>query len=270
MFAGPFAVRMSRRMSQSVTELDRLAPTSRPAERAIGYHLWRELLFVHWRLPADEIARLLPPGLSLDTWEGDAWVGLVPFRMAGVRPWWSPWGFAFAETNVRTYVYREGRDPGVWFFSLDAANSLAVLVAPTLGFELLSRSHVAGAPRRSRAVPQPATLAGPARRRSIDRRGNRPAAAGAPTWQSYVRQSGARHAGKFPRRAYLLYAMRRGRLLRGQVHHMPYPLRLARAANCDESLLAANGIHVESPSCHAMFSEGVDVEIFPLRTVSQR
>lgn len=255
-------------MSQSVAELDRLTPTHRPAERAIGYHRWRELLFVHWRLPADEIARLLPPGLSLDTWEGDAWVGLVPFRMSGVRPWWSPWGFAFAETNVRTYVHREGRDPGVWFFSLDAANSLAVLVAR----------------RRWGLSYFRATM-------SLERRGDRVRYRSLRLWPG---QSGASLAidaelgpplpapelGKaMPGRAtpgtleyflaerYLLYAVRRGRLLRGQVHHAPYPLRLAQTTSCDESLLAANGIHVESPPCHVMFSEGVDVEIFPLRAV---
>src|SRR5262249_33344298 len=74
-------------------------------------------------------APLLPAPLTLDTWQGDAWVGLVPFRMSGVRPRWWPWGSAFLETNVRTYVHLHGRDPGVWFFSLEASHWLAVKAA---------------------------------------------------------------------------------------------------------------------------------------------
>lgn len=269
MFAEPFAAWMSRCMTQPVAELDRLAPTHRPAELAIGYQRWRDLLFVHWRLPADEIGRLLPPGLSLDTWEGDAWVGLVPFRMSGVRPWWSPWGFAFAETNVRTYVHREGRGPGVWFFSLDAASSLAVRIARRrwgLNYfraamsverrgdrvEYRSRRLWPGRSGASLAIDAEIGPPLPAQRLS----NAAPGKAGLGTLEHFLAER------------YLLYAVRRGRLLRGQVHHTPYPLRVARATSCDESLLAANGIRVESPPCHAMFSEGVDVEIFPLRAVS--
>src|SRR5437764_197484 len=84
--------------------IDRIAPTRRPPGRAIGYQIWTNLLFVHWRIPAEIMRPLMPPELSLDTWEGDAWVGLVPFDMSGVRPWWFPAlpGVSrFHETNVR-------------------------------------------------------------------------------------------------------------------------------------------------------------------------
>ena len=112
--------------------IDRITPTQRPDERPTGYHIWTNLLFVHWRVPAEMVVPLLPKSLTLDTWDGDAFVGLVPFYMSGVRPWWSPAvpGIStFCETNVRTYVHREGRDPGVWFLSLEAAQSLAVRIA---------------------------------------------------------------------------------------------------------------------------------------------
>ena len=75
---------------------------------------------------------LVPPSLELDTFEGQAYVGLVPFTMTGVRPVWAPAvpGLSdFHEVNVRTYVHKDGRDPGVWFLSLDASSRLAVLVA---------------------------------------------------------------------------------------------------------------------------------------------
>jgi hypothetical protein len=247
-------------MSISAAEIDRLAPTRRPRGWAIGYHRWTNLCFLHWRLPAESIAPLLPQGLTLDTWEGDAWIGLVPFRMSGVRPWWSPWGFAFAETNVRTYVYYRGRDPGVWFFSLEAANSLAVRIARRVWG--LNYFRAAMSLRREGDRVEYAS------------RRHWPGTAGAGI--SLTVDIGPRFPGDSLGRAvpgtldhflierYLLYAERRGQLLRGQVHHPPYPLRSAQTANLQESLLAANGIEVDRPPCHAAFSERVDVEIFPL------
>jgi uncharacterized protein YqjF (DUF2071 family) len=94
---------------------------------------WDELTFLHWRYDPEVVQRLLPPTLRVDTIDGAAWVGLVPFRMTvtvpGVRP--VPWVSRFLETNVRTYVVdREGR-AGIWFFSLDASRWGAVAVART-------------------------------------------------------------------------------------------------------------------------------------------
>ena len=112
--------------------IDRVAPTRRPDQRAVMRQRWADLLFLHWPVAPETLQPLLPPGLTLDTFEGQAYVGLVPFTMTGVRPVWAPpvrWLSNFHETNVRTYVHREGKDPGVWFFSLDAANSIAVRIA---------------------------------------------------------------------------------------------------------------------------------------------
>ncbi|MCA9241502.1 MAG: DUF2071 domain-containing protein, partial [Planctomycetales bacterium] len=83
---------------------------------------WVELLFAHWRAPAEQLRTLVPRGLELDLFDGHAWVGLVPFRMEGVmrRPLPDlPWVSAFPELNLRTYVTHGGK-PGVWFLSLDA------------------------------------------------------------------------------------------------------------------------------------------------------
>lgn len=98
---------------------------------------WLDLLFAHWSFAPELIAALLPPGLELHTFEGQAWVAVVPFRMESVGPRglnWVPGVSAFPELNVRTYVIHEGK-PGVWFFSLDAASKLAVRAA-RLGFHL--------------------------------------------------------------------------------------------------------------------------------------
>jgi len=99
-----------------------------------GYQSWSDLTFLHWRIEPESIQKLLPPGLTVETFDHSAWVGIVPFSMEKVRPWWAPavpgisW---FLETNVRTYVRHTNGDTGVWFFSLDANSRLAVRVART-------------------------------------------------------------------------------------------------------------------------------------------
>jgi uncharacterized protein YqjF (DUF2071 family) len=94
---------------------------------------WHDLLFLHWPVQADLIRPLIPEGLELDTFEGSAWIGIVPFHMSRVRLRYFPRfaALAFPEMNVRTYVWSPGRS-GVWFFSLDAANRLAVKAARLL------------------------------------------------------------------------------------------------------------------------------------------
>lgn len=92
---------------------------------------WSDLLFAHWPIEPDAVASLLPDGVTLDTREGKAWVGVVPFLMSNIAPRWCPPipGLSrFLELNVRTYVTVNGK-PGVWFFSLDAASRVAVRVA---------------------------------------------------------------------------------------------------------------------------------------------
>ncbi|HVW01295.1 MAG TPA: DUF2071 domain-containing protein, partial [Planctomycetaceae bacterium] len=221
-------------------EIDRLSPSRRPPRSVAGYHHWSDLLFVHWRVPADAVSPLLPPGLTLDTREGEAWVGLVLFEMSGVRPWWSPSvpGISrFLETNVRTYVHREGRDPGVWFFSLEAARWLAVKLA-RWGWHLPYHFADMQLSWSGRQVEY----------RSCRRERNSP-----PGTSHVMAEVGAAldnggHArpgtlDHFLIERYYLYAHSpRGRLYRGQVHHTSYPLQEARLISCNETLLAASGI----------------------------
>lgn len=102
-----------------------------PVRRAAMVHWWEQLTFIHWRYDADEVQRLLPKGLTVETFDGSAWVGLVPFFLRVALPGVPsvPWMSRFAETNVRTYATSADGTSGVWFFSLDAARLGAVLVA---------------------------------------------------------------------------------------------------------------------------------------------
>jgi uncharacterized protein YqjF (DUF2071 family) len=92
---------------------------------------WNDLLFMHWPVPEEALRPWIPPALRLDAFDGSAWLGITPFRMSGTRPRSLP-SFPplsdFPELNVRTYVTAEDK-PGIWFFSLDASNTIAVRLA---------------------------------------------------------------------------------------------------------------------------------------------
>ena len=95
---------------------------------------WNDLLFAHWPVARDRLRELVPPRFELDLFDGQAWLGVVPFHMTNVAPRFIPslpWISAFPELNVRTYVHADGK-PGVFFFSLDAGNPVAVGAARTL------------------------------------------------------------------------------------------------------------------------------------------
>lgn len=261
-------------MSSFPAELDRLSPARRPDGRAIGYHVWSNLLFVHWRVPTEVVRPLLPAGLTLDTWEGDALIGLVPFEMSGVRPWWSPpvpGVSSFCETNVRTYVHHRDRNPGVWFFSLDASSSLAVRIArwrwslPYYRATMRVRWEAATIEYSSRRLwPGPADAT------------SRIVATIGEGWNNSAGDDEARlpdtarpgTLDHFLIERYVLYAQSaRGRLLMGRVHHSPYVLRRARLDQLDETLLEAARLPRPGEICHLAYSERVSVEVFPLAPV---
>ena len=257
-------------------EIDRLTPIRSPRGRVVMYQKWRDLLFLHWPIPVEELRPLVPLDLEIDLYDGIAYVGLVPFLMTGVRPVGLPpvRGLStFCETNVRTYVHFQGRDPGVWFFSLDAANSLAVKLARAW-FHLpyyFSRMYL----KREYEVPD-RPEAGLRRDFSpILYAGSRHRDESLPS--SYSIRA---HPIEEPRMAmpgtlehflverYILYVYSAsGQLCRGHVAHLPYPIQNAQSSLLSESLLSSNKIHATSAPQLSHFSSGVDVKVFNLLRV---
>ncbi|HLV81815.1 MAG TPA: DUF2071 domain-containing protein [Chthonomonadaceae bacterium] len=248
--------------------IDRITPTRLPSDRTVMYQRWAHLLFLHWAIPPETLQSLIPPGLDLDTFEGQAYVGLVPFTMMGVRPVGVPAlpGLsAFHETNVRTYVHRMGRDPGVWFFSLDAANALAVRVARAL-WKLpyhFARMALEFSPKTGSIAPEI--------RYQSERLwpGPHPAACAlsyTPTGTPAPAQAGTLEHFLIER--YILYSTAHGRLYQGRVHHAPYPVQSATVHALDESLLAAAGIARPNPAPLVHYASEVRVRIYPLHALA--
>jgi uncharacterized protein YqjF (DUF2071 family) len=183
---------------------------------------WRELLFAHWEVSAEEVRRVVPPQLDLDLRDGRAWVGVTPFGVTGLRPQGLPpfpGPSSFLELNVRTYVVAGGR-PGIDFFSLDASSRAAVTAARR-GYRLPYFHAGASMEREGGAI----------RYRSRRRSGDSPPAA----FEASYEPTGPRlpvDGGSLERwlaERYCLYTLDdRGRVLRGDIHHPPWPLHLAR------------------------------------------
>jgi uncharacterized protein YqjF (DUF2071 family) len=228
------------------------------------YQRWENLLFLHWKFDAVEIQRTLPDGLFVDTHEGHAYMGVVPFFMCQIRPRFLPAvpGLSnFLELNLRTYVYDRNGVPGVWFYSLDANQWLAVKLARTL-FHL---------PYEHATMQAAVSNAGATRYRSHRTHQGQNAldceyeyAAGAAMGEPQV---GSLEFFLIER--YHLYSVKNGALFRGTVAHQPYALHEPILTAWDAHLFTLDGFAAPTrPPDHCVMSRGVDVRIFPLRSIS--
>ncbi|WP_437204353.1 YqjF family protein [Planctomicrobium sp. SH664] len=245
----------------SSIEIDREHWRRRPDSPVVMYQSWRRLLFVHWTADPDRVQLLLPPGLRVDTYAGKAWLGVVPFEMRNIRPRWLPavpYVSNFLELNVRTYVVSDEGVPGVWFFSLNADRVLAVL---------LGRSCF-GLPYFTSRMSCRTSADGQIDYRCCrisdgDQREDRycytpvgPLTAAVPGTLEF-----------FLVERYVLFAPGRRGLNAGQVFHTPYPIQKVNTELAAGRLLQVDGLpQWDTPPEHALYSPGVDVEIFAPRS----
>jgi uncharacterized protein len=223
---------------------------------------WHDLVFMHWPVPEGALRPLIPPALSLDTFDGSAWLGITPFRMRGTRPRLLPSVpplSNFPELNVRTYVTAGGK-PGIWFFSLDAHNPIAVRLArATFGlpyFDAKMSCRARGDEIRYRSVR---THRGAPEAQFSSRYW--------PVGEPFNSRPGT--VDHFLTERYCLYSTRKsGSVYRGDIHHHPWPLQRAGAEI--ESLAMTEQIRVALPQTEPLlhFSKRLDTLAWPPRRIT--
>src|SRR5215208_996981 len=218
---------------------------------------WRDLLFMHWSVPESLLRPLIPSVLELDTFNGAAWLGVTPFRMGRTRPRFLPavpWLSSFPELNVRTYVTAEGK-PGIWFFSLDAGNPIAVRLARATYalpyFDAKMSCHPFRNEVRYRSV-RTHKGAPPAKLAAFYRPTSEPFESRLGTLESFLTER------------YCLYsADRKGRVWRGDIHHRPWPLQEAEAEVEELEMTAQIGVTLPGTKPILHFARRLDVVAWP-------
>ena len=249
---------------KSPSETDRLVVRTRPTGRKpVMHQRWEDLLFLHWSYDPSTIQRTLPRTLTVDTFEGKAYVGIVPFFMRDVRPSFCPRlpGISdFLELNVRTYVYDEHDVPGVWFYSLDANQRLAVRAARR--FFCLPYFDSKMKADRNPATGETCYIS--------HRHGTDDHLSSCfqyrPHGDAWLADPGTLEFFLVER--YVLFAQSVGqaRLWSGRVHHQAYPLTDVEVTEWDDAVLELDGLKRPGRDAdHAVMSPGVAVEVFALQ-----
>jgi uncharacterized protein len=219
---------------------------------------WHDLLFAHWPIAAGVMRSLIPRQLALDIFDGQCWVGVVPFWMSGVRARGTPamggWSL-FPELNVRTYVVRDDK-PGVYFFSLDAASLLAVRMARALFHLPYFHANMKAEDHGGEIVYSSVRKGGSAEFRG--RYGPRSAVG--------LRRPGSLEHWLSER--YCLYTVHRETLYRGEIHHAPWPLQEADAEIDANTMASSAGIVLPDTKPLLHFAKRLDVLIWPLKRAS--
>ncbi len=218
---------------------------------------WHDLLFAHWPIKPEVLRPLVSPELPLDEFDGQCWIGVVPFRMSGVRLRATPAIpvlSAFPELNVRTYVNLHNR-PGVYFFSLDATSLAAVKAARA--FYKLPYFHARMSCRDidNEIIYDSSRSSNHAELRSRYR----------PIGPVELAEPGTLKHWLTER--YCLYTMRNHRVYRAEVHHQPWPLQDAEAEIETNSMAEAIGIKLPAVDPVLYFARKLEVIVWPLRPV---
>jgi uncharacterized protein len=213
--------------------VDHISPFApHPVHRPVMFQRWRFLTFLHWRYEPEQIRTLLPSQITLDTFDGAAWIGLTPFLLTGLRPPFFPalpWISKFTETNVRTYVRGTDGERGIWFFTLEAQRLAAVLGA-RLSYRLPYRWARMRVRLHGGRVDYCSVRRWPGTRAETD---------------ISVQPGNPMSPGDFDNfltARYRLYTIAAKRLAFAQIEHEPWPLHEAQVLQLKQNVIERSGV----------------------------
>jgi uncharacterized protein YqjF (DUF2071 family) len=220
---------------------------------------WGKLLFMHWHIDVELLRPLVPSQLEIDTFDGSAWVAVVPFTMWDTRPTFLPavpWLSAMHELNVRTYVHIDSV-PGVWFFSLDCNSTLAVTGARTF-YHLPYYNARIDLAQSDNEIEY-----------SLHRT-DEPAADFHAIWKigESLPPSQPDSLEFFLTERYCLYSEHEGQIYRARIHHDSWPLQQASVVSYESTMLKAAGIKRPDGDLLLHYADSIDVDIWSLQRVS--
>lgn len=234
-------------------------PWPLPSKPWVMKQTWYDLLFAHWEIDPELIKPFIPNNLMLDTYKGKAWIAVVPFRMSGIRLRYMPqipFTSNFPEINVRIYVTYQGK-PGVYFFSLDASNYLAVKVAnsffhlPYFFSEMVVSSEGDSIYYQSNRIRSKEEYQFKGKYQPIS--------------NVFHAEFGSLEYWLTER--YCLYTVKNNRLYRGEIHHKPWALQAAKAEIYENTMININGFSPFNNNPILHFAKRLDVLLWGIEEV---
>ncbi|MEZ0227702.1 MAG: YqjF family protein [Planctomycetota bacterium] len=241
----------ARRTTRPRPPIDRLSPMDRPQATTAGVQTWRDMLSLHWPIPVDDVRRLVPPSLSIDRFDGKAYISIVAFRSVDSRPAFAPgrFGMSWNEVNVRTYVHRDEKEPGVYMLSCDT-DSLMVSLGMRVGGGLACRtSKIEHRHEDGRLDWSCERSDGPVYRATCQL-GGRAGAAEPGTLEHFLCER------------YFLHQERPRSLWTMQIHHAPIDLERARVLEIEDGLIGALGLPEREGEPIVHYAREVKTELF--------
>jgi uncharacterized protein len=224
---------------------------------------WHDLLFAHWEIDEDIIRPLIPKSLELDTFDGKAYIGVVPFTMSGIRlrclpP--IPFTSQFPEINVRTYVTYKGEKPGVFFLSLDAENLIAVKTARAFFRLPYYYAKISVVKDRKSIIYQSSRKEHNSSEFCFQ-------ASYWPTSKSFLAKENSFDYWLTER--YCLYTTHHNKLYRGDINHEPWKLQHADAQILKNTMLPNSGVNFETTQPILHYSKKMDVVLWALEALEE-
>lgn len=222
-------------------------PFPYPAGKWAFYQEWQEVLFLHWKIPYELLRRIVPAALTLDSYQGNYYISLVPFTMRKVRPRYLP-AFPpisdFHEVNLRTYILQDGHK-GVYFLNIEAEKWISTLLSKMISGMPYEKSSI----RRTNTTYQAA---------------HRPKAYSLQLDYTVSNERFLKtELDTWLTERYCLFLTEKQKIVRFDVHHLEWEIKALKLNTCQLHYRVGNLLLANTPPDLLHYSPGVQVVAWP-------